>query len=203
MLLYKHKLSLASVFLFTLIFLSFLSFGTIGILWIRSEYIQFKRISTTYESEYINSQKAILKGEVERVIDFINYMRTQTEKRLRQNVKDRTHEAYHIAMNIYEQNKASFNKSVIEKMIKDALRPIRFNNARGYYFAADLNGIEQLFADKPELEGQNLIEMRDTKGKYVIKDMIALIKEKGEGFYSYTWTKPNVKGRNFPKIAFD
>jgi signal transduction histidine kinase len=32
--------------------------------------------------------------------------------------------------------------------------------------------------------------------------MIAIVHEKGEGFYEYTWTKPEVTGKDFYKIAF-
>ena len=56
--------------------------------------------------------------------------------------------------------------------------------------------------DRPELEGKNLIGMQDTKGKFVIKDMIDIAKNKKEGFYEYSWTKPDETRRNFPKIAF-
>ena len=44
--------------------------------------------------------------------------------------------------------------------------------------------------------------MQDLKGKFVIKDMIAIAKDRKEGFYEYLWTKPNETGKNFPKIAF-
>ena len=36
----------------------------------------------------------------------------------------------------------------------------------------------------------------------MIRDMIALVEEKDEGFYEYTWTKPEREGEGFPKIAF-
>jgi PAS domain S-box-containing protein len=82
------------------------------------------------------------------------------------------------------------------------LRPIRYNNQRGYYFVTRLDGVEILFADRPEMEGLNLIDIQDTQGKFVIRDMIAIIRESGEGYYRYTWTKPNKSGKGFPKIAF-
>ena len=87
-------------------------------------------------------------------------------------------------------------------MIKGALRAIRFNGVRGYYFATELNGVSQLFADKPHLEGKNLLGMRDSDGRYVVKDQINIAREQKEGYYRYSWTKPGVKGKDYPKIAF-
>ena len=79
------------------------------------------------------------------------------------------------------------------------MRPIRYNKQRGYYFITRLDGVEILFADRPEMEGLNLIDMQDTQGKFVIRDMIEIINESGEGFYYYTWTKPNRAGKDFPR----
>jgi len=92
----------------------------------------------------------------------------------------------------------------VSKRLKKSLRtlrPIRFNKGRGYYFAFDLNGIETLFPVRPDMEGKNMLKVRGGKGEFVVSDMLAVIREKGEGFYSYSWSKPNKQGY-FPKIAF-
>ena len=47
-----------------------------------------------------------------------------------------------------------------------------------------------------------MLNTRDTRGAYVIRDMIELVRREGEGYYQYTWTKPNVQGKDFRKIAF-
>lgn len=40
----------------------------------------------------------------------------------------------------------------MQEMVQDALRPIRFNEDRGYDFTFNLLGIETLIADRPEME---------------------------------------------------
>ena len=87
-------------------------------------------------------------------------------------------------------------------MILDALRPIRFEKGSGYYFVTRLNGVNMLFADKPEMEGLNLLDVQDTRGQYIIKDMINIVRQSGEGFYEYLWTKPDSAGNDFKKISF-
>jgi signal transduction histidine kinase len=52
------------------------------------------------------------------------------------------------------------------------------------------------------MEGLNLLDLQDTRGQYVIKDMIAIAKQSGEGFYEYHWTKPDSVGNDFKKISF-
>ena len=136
------------------------------------------------------------------MLDYVEFKISQAETRLQQIIRNRTNEAYDIAINLYNQHKATRNPDELKKIIKDALRPIRYNNQRGYYFITRLDGVEILFADRPEMEGLNLIDMQDTQGKFVIRDMIAIIRKSGEGFYRYTWTKPNKSGKGFPKVAF-
>jgi signal transduction histidine kinase len=59
-----------------------------------------------------------------------------------------------------------------------------------------------LFADRPELEDKDLSDMTDIQGRYVIREMIEIAKTSGEGFYYYTWSKPDNAGQGFSKIAF-
>ncbi|MEA3387368.1 MAG: cache domain-containing protein [Patescibacteria group bacterium] len=132
----------------------------------------------------------------------INHEKAQNEALTKEKIKARTYEAYAIAQHIYEQNKAACDKTEIRQMILDALRPTRFEKGIGYYFATRLDGVVMLFADKPEKEGLNLLDMQDTHGKYVIKDMIEIAGQVNEGFYEYHWTKPAAEGNDFKKIAF-
>jgi two-component system cell cycle sensor histidine kinase/response regulator CckA len=153
-------------------------------------------------ADYIARQKQIIKQEVNRVVDLISYEKTQSEILTRKKIKSRVYEAYSIAQHIYQQNKTAKSQAEIQKMILDALRPIRFEYGSGYYFATRLDGVEMLFADKPEMEGLNLLDVQDTRGQYVIKDMVAMAKRSGEGFYEYHWTKPDSVGNDFKKISF-
>jgi len=187
---------------FFMFFLSAISVGIIGMLWVVHEYDRFKKESEKLRIEYIEEQKHLIKSEVIRAVDFINISINQTEIQLKKSIKSRVYEAFEIADNLYNQFHKSKSESELKRMIIEALRNIRFNNERGYYFITDFNGIEHLFADHPEWEGRNLLDMQDSQGKYLIKDMINIAKNSREGFYQYLWTKPEANGNNHAKIAF-
>jgi PAS domain S-box-containing protein len=165
-------------------------------------YRDFNSRANQMRSDYIARQKQIIKQEVNRVVDLISYEKQQSEILTRNLIKSRVYEACSIAQNIYQQNKTARKKAEIRQMILDALRPIRFEHGTGYYFATRLDGVEILFADKPEMEGLNLLDMQDTRGQYVIKDEIKIVRQSGEGFYEYHWTKPDSSGNDFKKISF-
>jgi PAS domain S-box-containing protein len=174
-----------------------------GYFWISAEYSDFKQESEHLLSDFIEKQKSLIRYEVNKALDFVIYNQKQTEQRLQENIKNRVYEAYDIAMNIYNENKADKTPKQIEKLIKDALRPIRFNNGRGYYFAVTMTGIEKLYPVAPQFEEQNLINLQDSKQNFVIRDEIKVAKEHGEGFVRDFWRKPD-SGDDmiYPKITF-
>lgn len=167
-----------------------------------SSYRNFNFQADQLRSNYITHQKQTIKQEVTRVADLISYERTQGEILTKKKIKSRIYEAYAIAQNIYQLNRAAKTETEIQQMIIDALSPIRFAQESGYYFITRLDGIEILFADRPEMEGLTLLNVQDTKGKYVVKDMIEIAEQFGEGFYEYHWTKPDAKRNDFKKISF-
>ncbi len=153
-------------------------------------------------TNHIARQKRIIKQEVLRVVDRINYEKTQSAALTRTKIKARVYEAYSIAQNIYQQNKTTKTAAEIQQMILDALSPIRFENGSGYYFVVRLDGRVMFVADKPEMAGINFLEERDKFVQYGSKNTIKSIKQSGEGFYEYRWTKPNATGNAFEKITF-
>ncbi|MGD9733331.1 MAG: dephospho-CoA kinase [Desulfamplus sp.] len=168
---------------------------------IYEEYYKLQTELAAMDEKLISSYKELIKTEVGKAVSYIEYHKSLLNDRLNQSIKGRVYEAHAIADNIYKQYNKTKNVAEIELMIKDALRPIRFNNGRGYYFAFNLQGIEQLFADRPEMEGKNMLAVQGAKGEYVVRDMISVVNRNREGFYEYTWTKPNQKGY-FSKRAY-
>ena len=153
-------------------------------------------------ADYIARQKQTIKHEVNRVVDMIRYEKAQSEIVIKEKIKSRVYEAYSIAKNIEQQNKISRDKSEIQQMILDALTPIRFENGRGAYFAVRLDGSEVFLDESPPLGGRKLLDIQDARGRYVIKDMIEIVKRYGEGFYQYHRKKQESEGNDTKKIAF-
>lgn len=162
----------------------------------------FSRSASELRKEYIRKNKEVVKEQVLGISDMISHVRTQTVDDSRNTVKARVYEAHSIASHIYDRNKGEKNDSEIKRMIFEALRPVRFEDGKGYYFATRLDGVELLFSDRPEMEEKNLYDLKDSNDRFVIRDMIEIAREKGEGFYEYNWTKPGKEGNSFRKISF-
>ena len=166
-------------------------------------FLEFQQEIVEYRNSYTEKTKHDTKEQVQQAIARLSFDHSQSETRVRTMLQDQVYAAHAIATKVYEQNKNKMTEKELRSVVRETLRVIRYNDGRGYFFATNLDGIEELFVDRPELEGKNLLGMQDTNGQYVIRDMIKIARsEAGEAFYDYTWTKPGDKGKEFPKLAF-
>jgi two-component system, NtrC family, sensor kinase len=90
----------------------------------------------------------------------------------------------------------------IQKMIREALRPLVFNNGRGYFFIYDMQGNNVLLPFSPHLEGKNLWNFQDSKGEYNLRKTVKMIREQGEGFQRWHWWKPGETELMSEKIGY-
>ncbi|HSD33609.1 MAG TPA: cache domain-containing protein [Gemmatimonadales bacterium] len=60
----------------------------------------------------------------------------------------------------------------------------------GYVFVTDMKAVELVNPAFPNLEGRDLLDLRDTRGKYLNREMLQLVEAKGAGWADYMWPKP-------------
>lgn len=176
--------------------------GSIIAIDVVGSYRDFNIRADRMRAEYTASQKRIIKQEVDRVVDMIDYEKAYGDISIKNDIKSRAYDANAIARHIYQNNYKAKGKDEIQKMIIDALEPIRFGHGRGYYFIIRLDGVAVLFPSKPEWEGVNLLDVQDTHVQNITKDIIKVVKQSGEGFYQYRWTKTNGERKDLKKISF-
>jgi PAS domain S-box-containing protein len=199
---HKQKPSISNAFLRFTSVLSTVSIILLGAIWIGDDIYHFEEESARLRQEFLEARKSEVKQEVDFFFDRIIRQRSALQGSLRRDIRDRVEEAWSVADNLYRLNAGRRSQAELAEMIREALRGIRYNNGRGYFFATGLDGVEQLFPDRPALEGRNLLDMTDVIGNHVIRDMIRIAEEDGEGFYQYVWTKPGSRHRDHPKLAY-
>jgi cytochrome c len=62
-----------------------------------------------------------------------------------------------------------------------------------YVFIADMNGTILMHPANPELEGKNILDMKDTNGKTFMREFVETAQTKGSGWVDYMWPKPGEK----------
>lgn len=85
-----------------------------------------------------------------------------------------------------------------EETIK-AVKTMRYGQ-NGYLWINDYNNIVRVHSD-PTMVGKDMSNLKDPNGVYIVRDITALCREKGEGFLTYSWKMPGQDGMK-PKISF-
>tara|TARA_R110001583_G_scaffold8952_2_gene42235 strand:+ start:10256 stop:12772 length:2517 start_codon:yes stop_codon:yes gene_type:complete len=156
---------------------------------------------STFHKNFIDTEKEAIKTQINQLYQQINYEKSSTEAILKTDIKARIYEAHSIATTIYQQHK-NLPEAQVTKLITDALRSIRFNQGRGYYFIYKTTGANVMHPVVPSMEGTSKWDFQDTRGNYIVRDMGNIAKKAGEGFYRWWFVKPQNKSEEFEKIGF-
>lgn len=194
--------SLTKIFYFRNVIGIVLSILCIGTLWLYSGYQQLLSETEILKKQAIQKQMDQLKERVHFVSSMIKNEQQTLHETMDTQIRQRTHEAYAVMESIYERTKSDHTSRQIAELIKAALRDIRFNKGRGYYFINRSDGIVELYPPDPQLEGTSFYDVRDQDGRPVVQDMIKIIQEQDEGAYRYSWTKPGDPTGKHEKIAY-
>lgn len=149
----------------------------------------------------IERQRTFAKNQVEQLITQIENEQLASRQRLNENIKNRVNEAHAIATYIYQENQDK-SKEQVCKLIQDALRNIRFNNGRGYFFIYDMDGTNIMHPVLTEIEGSSMWNFSDIDNKYVIRELSNIAETKGEGYLNWRFVKTPDDYNTYEKIGY-
>ncbi|MDH4232504.1 MAG: cache domain-containing protein [Nitrospirota bacterium] len=111
--------------------------------------------------------------------------------------------SYVVGSGIYNDR---MERTFVVDAVKDAVRQIEKNGTAAfplfhdqtgpflakdaYVFVFDLKGIDLVNPGFPNLEGRNLLDLKDTQGKQLIREMFEVVQTSGSGWVDYMWPKP-------------
>ena len=200
---YKSEKQLINIIKFTPpIFIITISIIITFFLYLESQK-ELEKEKISIKNEFIKTNKKLVELDVENLHDFIIKTQKSTEKKLKENIKNRVYEAHSIAMKIYNENKSVKTKDEIQKMIKDALEDIRFNEKRGYFFIYSFDYECILLPISKKTEGTNFYNFQDSKGMFLTREIIKQLKEQKEGFLTWYFPKPENLSKSYKKIGFN
>ena len=164
----------------------------------------FDTLKLNAEKVFVENRKKDIKQTVRNINRLIINQNQKSLETLKTTIKERVYNAYEITQKVYEQYKGTKTKKEIIAILKEILRPIRYDNGTGYIFMASLNGIDILFPVMPQIEGSNIYQLRDLKGTHVVQQEIEIVQKFQEGYIKDYWSKPNVQDKTmiYPKRTF-
>ncbi len=153
------------------------------------------------ELTLLERQKEFTKNELNRVIDEINYLQTQTNIKLKSSLVRKIEEAEFIIKNIIANNPKK-SKKELKQIAKNALAPIRFFNYRGYYLVYDKDSKRSVIHPVKSFVNKDMSNFKDKKGQVIVDLFEEAIKYDKEGYVNTYFVKPNSSNKEFKKIIY-
>lgn len=195
----KSIVSILSRYILALCFSSVLIFGGITVYFMITDY---QNDMLEAEDEIIGSVESSLVSEVSRIQNLIDFTRSNAQSQAVKNIKSFIEEAHSLSVTLYEKYRKTMPEGELKTLIKETLRGMVHHYEDSYLFILGMDGIEQLNSDRPEMEQRNILNMKTHDGRFIVRELIALVKENNEGFIDYLWTKPGVEGNTYEKKSY-
>ena len=103
------------------------------------------------------------------------------------NVVDVAYGIFNEYGNLVQKGEVSIDEA--KKQVSHRIKNLRYNE-NNYFWINDTNLIMVMHPIKPELDGVDLTDNKDSKGKYLFREFVAISKSQGSGFVDYMWPKP-------------
>ncbi len=96
---------------------------------------------------------------------------------------------------------ARLSDDEVRQQVLAVLRELRYGEGNdGYMFAYSYDGVALAIRNSPAQEGQSMLQSRDNKGVFMIKELIAKARS-GGGYVQYEWLKPS-RNKVVPKLSY-
>jgi methyl-accepting chemotaxis protein len=118
--------------------------------------------------------------------------------------KEKTKNLVEISLGVITHHHKLFSEGKLSEedakiAARNSLRPLRYGK-NDYYFGFDTSGVYFLHGGNQAVEGQNKLDLKDTNGKFLVKDLIAAAQAGGD-FVEY-WFPRAGQQTSEPKISY-
>ncbi|MBN8648861.1 MAG: cache domain-containing protein [Caulobacterales bacterium] len=125
-------------------------------------------------------------------------------------IKDRRNMTLHsvevaqsiVNSNINKQKNGTLSIEQAQKETLETIKSLRYD-ANNYYFIIDKNSKMIMHPLSPELDGKDVSQIKDLKGKLIYKNMVDVVNKQKNGHIEYSLAKPNYNIKKaFPVISY-
>lgn len=125
-------------------------------------------------------------------------------------IKDRRNMTLHsvevaqsiVNSNINKQKNGTLSIEQAQKATLETIKSLRYDG-NNYYFIIDKNSKMIMHPLSPELDGKDVSQIKDLKGKLIYKNMVDVVNKQKNGHIEYSLAKPNYNSKKaFPVISY-
>jgi methyl-accepting chemotaxis protein len=104
-------------------------------------------------------------------------------------------------LSVYQSQEATLGKQEAQKRAEAALEKLRYEGGEGYFWINDFQPKMIMHPTSPDLVGKDLSDFKDVNGRYIFKEIVQIVENKGAGYLEYHWKQPGGK-ENADKISY-
>jgi PAS domain S-box-containing protein len=196
----RTKRSLVQIYLISLVALSAIPLAILGYIWIAKEYERYTQQSEAWRDSYIESRRELLRREVDKAMEYLEFKRTQLNRQLYNDLRQQVA----VGLSLIETTRKEFvgeSRAAQISRLRATMSSLSFLDNKGFFFLFDGAGKSILAPKYPQ--GSQRISDRDALNAFSsqIRDSI---KDKNYDFLEYRFTdsKNRATERNFSFVYY-
>ncbi|NOQ25713.1 MAG: response regulator [Bacteroidales bacterium] len=161
----NSKRSISRKVLVAVFVITTLSMALLALVSIFAKNYECKKECKLITETYINEQDLIVKYEVERAVNDIEFR-----------IKN-----------------SGYTQEILQNKILELLADARFSNKgkeQGIFFVRSYDGVQMLSVSKPELVGKDVSQLKDSDGLITHELFMNIVNDSKSGFADYSWFNP-------------
>jgi len=99
-----------------------------------------------------------------------------------------------------KEAKGELTKAQAQRLAQEAVNDIRYEGSE-YFWINDMDGVMVMHPIDPKLNGQNVLQRKDSNGKFYFQEFVKVAKSSNQGFVDYYFPKPG-ETKPSPKISY-
>jgi PAS domain S-box-containing protein len=124
--------------------------------------------------------------------------------RKREMIRELTQSAWHIADRYHQETlQGRMSEAEAQNWTIEQIRSLRYGEeGKDYFWITDFQPVMIVHPFREELNGKDLTNFKDSRGKRLFVEIVKVVQAQGEGFVDYTWQWKDDSTRIVPKLSF-
>lgn len=197
----KSKRSLVQIYLLSLVALSAIPLAVLGYIWIAKEYERYTQQSEDWRDSYIESRRELLRREVDKAVEYLEFRRTQLNRQLYNDLRHQVAIGLSLIENTRKEYVGESRKEQLSRL-RTTMSSLSFHDNNGFFFLFDSAGRAIL----PPMHPAGDKRLSDGKVLNAFAEQIrSVTQKKNYDFVEYRVTdssRPGTSERNFSFVYY-
>ncbi|GAB3382349.1 cache domain-containing protein [Spongiibacter taiwanensis] len=194
----RTKRSLVQIYLLSLVALSAIPLSIFGYIWIAKEYDGFHTQSEALRTTYIESRRELLRREVDKAVEYLDFKRSQLNRQLYQDLRQQVAVGLALIENTRKEFKTESKDQQLARL-RSTMSTLKFLGNKGFFFLFDEAG-KPLLAPMHPWESRRITDEQALNS--FVSQIVGAIGDKRYDFVEYRFSQAGSGFQNERNFSF-